>query len=279
MPALNLTDRWPVPTVSAASMVNGQVVESIGDAHHLYRLASLAKPITSWAVLIAVEEGLLSLDTPVGQPGCTLRHLLSHAGGYPFDGIAPIARPETSRIYSNTGIEMAAEEVAARAEMPFEEYLRLAVLEPLGMDQTALRGSPAHAIWSTVADVSRFLAEVVQPRLVSPASALEAARPQYPDLGGIVPDVGRFERSPWGLGFEIRGVKQPHWTGTRNSASTFGHFGGAGTMMWIDPDVADAPLAVVALTDRLFDEWADTALASWSTLSDAVIVEQVGSTA
>ena len=144
------------------------------------------------------------------------------------------------------------------------------------MQRTTLRGSPAHGLWSTVADVSRFLTEVVHPGLVALSTAREAVCPQYPDLGGIVPGVGRFERSPWGLGFEIRGAKEPHWTGARNTPSTFGHFGGAGTMMWIDPEIADAPLGVVALTDRPFDEWANAALASWTTLSDAVIADQVG---
>ena len=45
--------------------------------------------LTAWAVLIAVEEGVVGLEDAVGQPGCTLRHLLAHAGGYPFDGPDP----------------------------------------------------------------------------------------------------------------------------------------------------------------------------------------------
>jgi hypothetical protein len=41
-------------------------------------------------------------------------------------------------------------------------------------------------------------------------------------------------------------------------------------MFWIDPDV---DLALVALADRDFDEWADIALRVWPQLSDAVIAE------
>ena len=59
-------------------------------------------------------------------------------------------------------------------------------------------------------------------------------------------------------------------TGTANSAPTVGHFGGAGTMMWADPH---AGCALVALTDRTFDEWSTEALQRWPELSDAVLAE------
>ncbi len=273
MRALDLTAHWPVPNVSAAVVGRGEPLDGVGDLHRHFRLASISKTIAAWAMLVAVEEGVLALDTPIGQPGCTLRHLLSHAGGYPFNGETPIAAPEVSRIYSNTGIELAADAVAAAAGMPFEQYLDEAVFKPLGMRSTSLRGSPAYAMWSTVVDVGLFMIEVGRPALVAPATATEAARTHFPGLGGTIPGVGRFERSPWGLGFEVRGSKEPHWTGARNSESTFGHFGGAGTMMWIDPD---ADLGMVALTDRPFDEWGSTALQRWPEISDAVLDEFAG---
>ncbi len=69
---------------------------------------------------------------------------------------------------------------------------------------------------------------------------------------------------------EIRGHKTPHWTGSTNSPETFGHFGGAGTVLWVDPG---DDLACVALTDRPFDEWAADALRLWPELADAVIAE------
>ncbi len=79
--------------------------------------------MTAWAILVAVEEGVVSLDQPVGQPGCTLRHLLAHAGGYPFDGDDPIARPEATRIYSNSGFSLAARAVEDATDMTFADYL------------------------------------------------------------------------------------------------------------------------------------------------------------
>lgn len=200
MRSLDLATTWPVDHLSIAVVQRSldsptaAATHLVGDPDRVYRLASVAKPITTWAALIAVEEGLLRLDTPIGQPGCTLRHLLSHAGGYSFDGDEPITRPERRRIYSNTGIELAAAAVEAAAEMPFQHYLTQAVLEPLGMVSTSLRGSPAHGMFGTVTDMCRFVDELIAPRLISAETAALATQPVYPDLSGIVPGVGRYER-------------------------------------------------------------------------------------
>ncbi len=273
--ALDLVTGWPVDHVAAAIVSPTGLVESVGDPERPYRLASLSKPITAWAVLVASEEGTLDLDAPlrhVSAPeGATLRHLLAHAAGFAFDGPDPIAPIERRRIYSNTGIERAADELAASAGMPFDAYLREAVFEPLGMVNAALRGSPAYGIHADVHDVARFLAETLRPTLIAAGTRDDAISPQYPSLAGIVPDVGRFDPCPWGLGVEVRGDKTPHWTGRANSPETFGHFGGSGTMMWVDPTI---DTGLVALTDRTFREWSDEALLRWPELSDAVVAER-----
>lgn len=224
--------------------------------------------LTAWAVLVAVEEGTVGLDEPAGPPGATVRHLLAHAAGYGFDTAVPITRPERNRIYSNTGIEVVAAHVADRSGIPFSDYLREAVFVPLGMTQSELRGSPAHAVHSTLTDLAAFARELLRPQLISRATAAEATTIQYPELNGVVPGVGSFRPNPWGLGLEIRGEKSPHWTGTRNSPRTFGHFGGSGTMLWVDPDI---DTALIALTDRAFDQWSEVALREWPALSDAVV--------
>ena len=276
MPALHRVDTWPVDH-SAAAVVTASGITLVGDADREFRLASLSKCMTAWATLVAWEEGIVELDGDLDDPlvpaGATLRHLLAHASGLPFEGDRAIAAVEARRIYSNTGVELAAAAVAAAAAMPFEQYLSEAVFAPLGMLRSQLRGSPAHAVWSTVGDVALFLAELLAPRLLAPESAAQATTVQYPDLAGIVPGVGSFDPCPWGLGMEIRGAKTPHWTGRANSAATFGHFGGAGTMMWADPAVQ---VGVAALTDRSFDEWAGDALRLWPELSDAVLDEFAG---
>lgn len=274
MQSLDLIDAWPVDHVAAAVVRPGHDPVFRGDAEHVFRLASLTKPLTAWAVLIGVEEGIVELDAPPPgvdvQPGCTLRHLLAHAGGYPFEGAEPVSAPERTRIYSNTGIELAAEGLATAAGMPFATYLAEAVFRPLGMTTAELRGSPAHNVRASTTDVARFVAEMLRPTLLADETSADARQAQYPDLSGIVPGVGRFSPCPWGLGVEIRGDKKPHWTGRANSPATFGHFGGAGTMMWVDP-VAD--IGLVALTDKAFDQWSVEAMRAWPELSDAVLAE------
>jgi CubicO group peptidase (beta-lactamase class C family) len=270
MSALDLTSEWPVPHVSAAVLRGGTVVASTGDVERVQSLASISKTMTAWAVLIAVEEGVISLDQPVGQPGCTLRHLLAHAGGYPFEGEEPISAPASTRIYSNSGFSLAARAVEEATGMTFADYLHEAVFAPLAMTSSVLRGSAAAGVRSNLADTCRFVAEVMRPSLIHSSTGADAKHSHYPSLAGIVPGVGRYAQCPWGLGFEVRGAKQPHWTGTTNSPRTFGHFGGSGTMFWIDPEV---DLALVALADRDFDEWTDVALQVWPELSDAVIAE------
>jgi CubicO group peptidase (beta-lactamase class C family) len=108
---------------------------------------------------------------------------------------------------------------------------------------------------------------LLQPTLVSAETLAEATTVQFPGLVGVVPGFGRQEPNDWGLGFELRDHKSPHWTGSRNSVSTFGHFGRSGTFIWVDPE---AGVALAGLTDRDFGDWAKTA---WPTLSDAVLEE------
>ena len=273
MRALQLVAEWDVPNAAAAVVAaDGRVVGAIGDLDRVFRLASLTKIVSGWTAMIAVEEGTIGLDDPVGQPNCTLRHVLAHAGGYPTNGTEPISAPGRRRIYSNAGIELAAAAIEQRSGMAFAPYLTDAVVTPLGMTNTRLAGSPASGLHGTASDLVRLLAELQRPRLLSPGGAAEVVTIQFAELTGIVPGVGRFDPCPWGLGVEIRGEKSPHWTGTTNSPATFGHFGAAGSMLWVDPG---AGCALVALTDRAFDDWPE-ALQQWSTLSDAVIAEWVG---
>src|SRR5262245_28540458 len=269
MEALTQIDGWGASTAAAAAVgPDGRVLSAHGPGDAVLQIASVTKLLTAYAALIAVEEGATSLDEPAGPPGATVRHLLAHAAGYGFDGPNPITRPGRRRIYSNTGIEVLASHVERAAGAPFATYLEEAVLAPLSMQSTALRGSPAHQLRSTVDDLCRFAAEIFAPTLLAPATLAEAMSVQFPGLAGKLPDVGSFDPLDWGLGFEIRDGKQPHWTGTANSPATVGHFGGSGCFFWLDPE---AGLALVCLTDRGFGPWA---LAAWPALSDAVLGER-----
>lgn len=264
-------DTWPVGRASAAVVKAGETLEVLGDARWSNRIASVSKILAALSALVAVEEETIALDEPAGPTGSTVRHLLAHASGLLFDQHRTITAPGRRRIYSNTGIEQLADHVSYRAGMPFEEYQRRAVIEPLGMSATELQGSPAHDVWSTVDDLILLLQELMAPSLVSAAMLQEATTVQFPKLRGVLPGLGTFDPNPWGLGFEIRGEKQPHWTGTENSAATFGHFGGSGSFLWVDPE---AGLAAVALSDRNYGHWA---IEAWPPFSDVALATHAAS--
>ena len=266
MEVLRQIDDWPAQTTAVGVVRDGEVVATYGPRGEAFRWASVTKLATALAVLVAAEEGVLDLDDPAGPPGSTVRHLLAHASGLPFEGDVPIARVGERRIYSNGGFEALADELARAAEMPFGDYLREAVLEPLGLS-AELRGSPAAGLHGTLDDLLRLGAELQRPTLVAPETLAEATTVQFPGLVGVLPEVGRMDPNDWGLGFELRDAKSPHWTGTRNSPSTFGHFGGSGSFLWVDPE---ARVALASLGDLDFGPWA---LNVWPKLSDSVLTE------
>ncbi len=266
MDALLQTDRWPATTVAIGVLRGGELVETRGSRAVRLRWASVTKPVTALATLVAAEEGVLDLDDEAGPEGSTIRHLLAHASGLPFEGHRALAEPGRRRIYSNAGYEALADAVAEAAEMPFADYLRAAILEPLGM-RAELVGTAAAGLYGSLDDLLVFVLEVTAPTLVAAETLAEATSVQFPGLLGVLPDFGRMEPNDWGLGFELRDDKTPHWTGSRNSPRTFGHFGGSGTFFWVDPA---AGVAVACLTDLEFGEWAKQA---WPRLSDAVLQE------
>ncbi len=269
MDALRQVDRWQAKNAAAGVVRRGDTVSTRGSRDHEFRWASVTKPVTALAVLVAAEEGTVDLDEPAGPPGSTVRHLLAHASGLPFEGREPISQPGRRRIYSNTGFEVVAELVAGRAEMPFAEYLRQAVLEPLRMD-AELRGSAGSHLYGSLDDLLRLARELLEPTLIAGETLAEATTVQFPGLAGVIPEMGRFDPNDWGLGFELRDEKPGHWSGTRVSPRTFGHWGGSGTFLWVDPE---ADLALGVLTDREFGDWAKEA---WPRLSDAVYDESLG---
>ncbi|HUH21107.1 MAG TPA: serine hydrolase domain-containing protein [Gaiellaceae bacterium] len=265
MDALRQVEGWPAETVAVAVLRGGEELASHGPREHVFRWASVTKPVTALATLVAAEEGILELDDPAGPEGSTVRHLLAHASGLPFEGRTPISEPGRRRIYSNSGFEVLGEVVGAAAEMPFPEYLQAAVLGPLELRSAELRSSPGSGMHGSLDDLARVAAELQRPRLVAPETLAEATSVQFPGLVGVLPDIGRMEPNDWGLGVELRDRKRPHWTGSRNSERTFGHFGGSGTFLWVDPE---AGLALACLTDLDFGRWS---LEAWPALSDAVL--------
>lgn len=270
--ALRHIDSWDVLNAAAAVVTQDNKVVTRGNSDREFAWASLTKLLTAYALLVAVEEGAIDLDEPAGPPGSTVRHLAAHASGLPFDaGGEPISAPGRRRVYSNAGYVALGAAIERATEIPFAEYLREAVTGPLGLQghlrDDATRPAAAAGYNGTLADIVAFTRELHEPALLAPETLAEATSVQFAGLSGVLPDFGRMEANDWGLGFEIRGGKEPHWTGTLNSPRTFGHFGGSGTFVWID---ADNGLALACLTDRPFGDWAK---AAWPPFADAVLRE------
>ena len=239
-----------------------------GNREHEFAWASVTKVFVAYATLVAVEEGSVELDEAAGPEGSTIRHLLAHASGLGPDGDV-LSAPGRTRIYSNGGVDLLAEVVGERTGIPFADYLAEAVLHPLEL-RAELRGRPAEGMVGTLVDLLAFGRELLDPRLIARETLDEATSVQFPGLRGVLPGFGRMEPNDWGLGFELRDGKSPHWTGARNSPGTFGHFGskrGSATFLWVD---RASGLACAGLADVDFGQWSKEA---WPALADAVLSE------
>lgn len=141
----------------------------------VFRVGSVSKLFTDIAVMRLVEQGKLDLDAPVtkylpdfrpqnsfGKP-ITLRQLMSHRAGLVreppigsyFDSSSPslaetikslnrtslVYAPETRTKYSNAGIATIGYVLEKTQKQPFADYLRSALLEPLGMKNSGFKPS------------------------------------------------------------------------------------------------------------------------------------------
>jgi beta-lactamase class C len=192
----------------------------------------------------------------------------------------PLERPPWTRVvYSNAGfglLGVVAEHLTGQA---FREVLSEDVLQPLGVEGYFGVEPPRRA--ARIADVrgSRARDPALEPhnspfyrslglpwaglvtnaagalRIVRayagrpedylrPETRAEATRSNTRGLpGGAQPPL-QWDPCPWGLGVEVRGEKQPHWTPPAAGPDSFGHSGGSGCLAWYAPshDVAWAIL-------------------------------------
>ena len=264
-----LTSTWPGSSVLAIADETS-AIGSTGDLDWVTRIASISKLFTSYACLVALEEGTISLDDPAGPHGSTVRHLMAHASGLGFETDASSTfSPGTRRIYSNVGMEQLAAHLEAAAGMSFTDYLVEAVIEPLGLIGFEASGSPAHGMRASVNHLLVFGRELLRPTLIAPETLAQATSPVFPELRGALPGFGSADPNLWGLGFEIRGNKKPHWTGILHDPTTFGHFGGSGSFLWVDPS---RRLIGASVSTEVFGPWA---VDGWATVN-TVLIERYG---
>ena len=241
-------------------------MEVVGDGNKVFYLASISKMITSLGILVAYEEGLFDLDTQLSPMDTPLIacDLLSHSSGLPFDvdgyvskshlrGLrrgdllfdrSLVSAPRTKRIYSNLGFELMCTLIEDESDMPLIQYLREAIFIPLGasgvsLSEARFEGSGptggAARLRGSVDDLVKLVVELFHPSLIQEETLKVARTPLYPELQGLLPGFGRFERNTFGLGFEVHGTKSPHWMSDATSWETFGHFGASGVFAWLDP--------------------------------------------
>ena len=149
-------------------------VQAPVDVDTVFRIASMTKSFTAMSILKLRDEGQLSLDDPAERyvpemagltyptgdaPKITIRHLLSHAEGFPEDnpwgdrqladteaqlsamlrgGIPFSNAPGIAYEYSNLGFAILGRIVSNVSKMKYPDYVAANILKPLGMTSTTL---------------------------------------------------------------------------------------------------------------------------------------------
>jgi CubicO group peptidase (beta-lactamase class C family) len=182
-----------VPGAAWGVIVDGQVVHvgvaglrdvpsnSPVDADSVFRIASMTKSFTAISILKLRDEGKLSLDDPAERyvpemagltypssdaPKITIRHLLSHAEGFPEDnpwgdqqlantedqlsqmlraGVPFSNAPGIAYEYSNYGFAILGRIVSNVSKMKYPDYVAANILRPLGMSSTTLEPADVKA--------------------------------------------------------------------------------------------------------------------------------------
>ena len=205
-----------------------------GDQRAVLPLASVTKPLTAWGVFVAIERALIDLDEAAEPGGATVLELLDHTSGLPMEGTEPRRPAGERRIYSNAGFDALAAHVADAVGMDFADWMLREVVLPLGMADTDVTGRPSAGAHASIHDLLIFGREVLRPTLITAALRDLALTVSHPGLRGIVPGYGAFADNQWGLGFELKGAKSPHWLSDAFPPETAGHFGAQGSFLFVD---------------------------------------------
>jgi len=142
------------------------------------------------------------------------------------------------------------------------------------------RTHPAGSVIATARDVARFFQMILDDgsverdpacsstrrQVTAPATARLMITNHTAGLRGGIEGFMTWDECAWGLGFDLRGNKRPHFSGEYTSSHTFGHTGVSGVFAWADPAI---DLVCVMLANRtLFDAWHTS---RWSRFSTAVV--------
>ena len=220
----------------------------------VFRIGSITKLFTATAVMQLRDAGKLRLDDPVsahlpwftvkspfeGEPEITVRHLLTHTSGLPREAAFPywtthqfptreqirqalpdqhaIFAPASKYKYSNLGMALLGEIVAAVSGEPWQDYLKTRVFGPLGMGESSaapgdeLRREMTTGYLRRTADGGRETAGYYETRGLAPAANIVSS----------VRDLARFAALQFSSGANagdrqilrastLREMHRPHW--------------------------------------------------------------------
>jgi CubicO group peptidase (beta-lactamase class C family) len=138
----------------------------------LFRIASMSKSVTAMGIMALRKEGKLKLDDPAflyipelkdmplltsDAPAISIRHLLTHAAGFPEDNPwgdrqldtrdeklielikSGISFSNTSGVtyeYANLGFAMLGKIISNVSGKPYQQYINEKIFKPLGMNST-----------------------------------------------------------------------------------------------------------------------------------------------
>lgn len=259
---------WPEGSAGAAFVVRDGLVDlvaSTGDREAVFPWASVTKLAVALGLAVDVSWGFAGYDRPVGPLGSTLAHLLAHASGLGLDATAPVQPVGRRRVYSNVAYERAVESVIK--DRPADDWLADRVFSPLGMNATRLTGSPASGAHGSLEDLIILATAYLRSDLIPKPQRDTITTAFLPALGGVVPGFGPFDRSPWGLGPQIKGPND-HWMGSDWSPDSYGHFGQSGAMVLLEPGTG---IGVCAVSPASFGPWAVDRWPSWTNEARAVV--------
>jgi CubicO group peptidase (beta-lactamase class C family) len=190
----------------------------------LFRIASITKTFTSTAILQLRDRGKLQLDDPVSKylpwftyknrfpegPAVTIRQLLTHTSGLPRESAMPywteprfptheemvallhsqesIFEPDTKWKYSNLGMAILGEVVAAVSGQSYDEFITKSILQPLNMTNSTvypdknLLSRYATPYGRRMADGTRKVSPVIDTKAITPAAGISST----------VEDLGKF---------------------------------------------------------------------------------------
>lgn len=235
---------------------NVEVIAAGGDLDAPRPWASVSKLAVAMAIGVEVDWGLHRYEEPLGPPGATLAHHLSHSAGYGLEADDAMAPVGAKRVYSNVAVDRAVAAIVGD-ESP-ARWLDDRVFTGLGMVDTLLDGRPAAGVVGTTRDLMTFASAWLRADGLAVSTRDRILQPFLGELDGIVPGFGRFRPCPWGLGPEVRGDKQ-HWMGDWPPDSA-GHFGQSGALALFN--VAER-IAVVATSTVAFGPWAVAHWPGW----------------